>query len=1139
MTEPDAIPWPLVLTVVVTHNGRRWFPGCLKSLALQSYPAFEVVVVDNASEDPDEVPRLVDRLLPDAALLRFERNVGFGAAANRALELSPDAREAEYYLFIHDDVALDRDCIGLLVASALETEAGVVGGKGLSWDEPEVLLEVGMSADEFGYPVSGLEEGEIDQGQHDTRREVLFVTSACMLVSRALVERGGSWDPAYFLFGEDLDLCIRARTLGFPVVVTPRAQFYHAVAMATGRRDRPPRDSIRYFTRRNRLRTIAKNAGATRVLLLVALYTGVLSAEMVLLAVLRRFQEIPPYLKAYGWFLRTLPDVARRRRAVQRRRRVSDRRVRRYMVRDLPRARIFLERRLMQWGEETVRLGARTFAFLTPSALAARFSRWSRSPSVLASAAIAVVLAIAARHVLLGPPVGAGSLWPFPAATHRLLTDYFARWREIGLGTTGAPSPALPLMWLVGIASLGNAGVAQKLLVALLLAAGLFGIHRFVKRRTNFPAARIVAVGIYALAPVLRLTMVTADLGALALYAFGPYLLEAGLRMLGPAPGVAPPGAPGGGARPPVPGTAEVMSRQAVRLALLSALVIALAPSAAVAILALWAVAGLHAGLERGGAGTPRRLGWVLASLGIAALVLVPWSYGALGSRGAILGPILGGRGGGPALASLWSSMSFSHGLLLAPGVSALAGAVTIAAVAGALLVPSTSRRREVRLLASVVVVFGFWGGLVARGWLPAPVASPALWLVIPLVALAASAGYLLAGLAEDLPRHAAGYRHTLGGVAAIAFGVALAGGWLPTLLSWGAPPVSAATGTGADGAALAAVHGSAQTNGSFRVLWLGERFVNPVRSGLRPPGAVPYLVTGPDGVSLLDFSPPGPGAAGAWLSSSVEALLSGRTHLAGHILATAGIRFLVVDPSDTATIDAVVRQQDFALEQQLSQTEIYANLVALPIATAAPKPLEASATTDPLALMQAQWAAIPGDAGLGRRSLGAFAGQVPAGSRTVLLGEAFSPGWHASLAGRPLPHDRAFGWANRFTLAGGLGGRVSIGFSGGWVRILWVVVEGVVLALAVAMATVARAPRGARRTTEPPPTLRAGRPHGDRNKRSSTGERSMKVGGPRPGMPATPPPGRAVREPAPDRRRARPVLPGRPSAHLSEPEGR
>ena len=89
--------------------------------------------------------------------------------------------------------------------------------------------------------------------------------------------------------------------------------------------------------------------------------------------------------------------------------------------------------------------------------------------------------------------------------------------------------------------------------------------------------------------------------------------------------------------------------------------------------------------------------------------------------------------------------------LVLGP---ALGGLAAVAIVAGALLVVSTSRRREVRLLASVIVVFGLWAGLVAKGWLPAPVASPALWLVVPLVALAACAGYLVAGLAQDLPRY-------------------------------------------------------------------------------------------------------------------------------------------------------------------------------------------------------------------------------------------------------------------------------------------------------------------------------------------------------------------------------------------------
>src|SRR2546429_9580068 len=140
--------------------------------------------------------------------------------------------------------------------------------------------------------------------------------------------------------------------------------------------------------------------------------------------------------------------------------------------------------------------------------------------------------------------------------------------------------------------------------------------------------------------------------------------------------------------------------------------------------------------------------------------------------------------------------------------MSGLAGVVTIAVLAGALLVTSESRRREVRLLASIVVVFGLWAGLVAKGWLPAPVATPALWLVIPLAALAAAGGYLLARLAEELPRQAAGWRHTAGAAAAIALAVAALGGRAPTLPSLRTPPPNAVAGTGAGAAGLSACPG-------------------------------------------------------------------------------------------------------------------------------------------------------------------------------------------------------------------------------------------------------------------------------------------------------------------------------------------
>jgi GT2 family glycosyltransferase len=334
---------PRVLTVVVTHEGRPWLRESLSSLAAQDYPALDVFVFDNASTRSSKA--LVTKVLPHAEFHRSDSNLGYGAAANRALELSGTAPDCDYYLFLHDDSALEPDCVSKLVLAALETSAGAVGGKGLAWNGSGVLVEAGMSADQFGYPFTGLEEGEIDQGQHDERREVLYVTSACILVSRSLVERTGSWDSGFFVFGEDLDLCIRGRLAGYPIIFEPDARFRHVAALSNRVREARSIKDTRFYTRRNRLRTILKNLSVVRTVLLLPIYLAVMTAEVVLLIALRRFDEIGAYPKAIVSFLGSVPDVLRRRRAVQRRRGIPDRRLRRLMVSDLHRARIFLERR--------------------------------------------------------------------------------------------------------------------------------------------------------------------------------------------------------------------------------------------------------------------------------------------------------------------------------------------------------------------------------------------------------------------------------------------------------------------------------------------------------------------------------------------------------------------------------------------------------------------------------------------------------------------------------------------------------------------------------------------------------------------------------------------------------------------------
>ena len=633
---------PRVLVVLVTHNGGPWLASSLESLRFQIYPCMDILVVDSGSSN--EAAPTVARYAHNAEVVWSKRNLGYGAAANAGLESSGRTSAADYFLFMHDDVVLDREALSMLVETASTTGAGVVGGKGLDWERPEVLVEVGMSADQFCIPYSGLEEGEIDQGQHEKTIETLFVSNACMLVSRKLAERCGLWDGAYFAFGEDLDLCLRARLAGFKVIFEPRARYRLAAAFSTGQRNLSRGVASRgHLARRNQLRTITKNYAAPRMVLALTACILLGLFRMLALLLLRRVEESSDYPRAFFDFLRSFPNILMRRRAVQKRRTVPDGQFRRLMIRDTHRFRVMLERRLRSWDRGTLAMGARNMHSLSLSSLKRAFAQWSRQPMTLATALIVLFGLVAIRAIVFGDQIAGGTIWPFPEATGRLIGDYLSGWRETSLGTESAAPPAYPILWVVSLVGFGHPGLTQKLLILLLLALGLIGMNRLVRSSTDRRPARVVAVGIYALNPVTQHILSSGDLGALAMFAGLPFILSMALRMLGPGP-------EGSGAaeiRPSTPNDRELLLAASGRTALMLVPVIALGPSSLLAFAVLFAVLGFASGLTTGFSTSMwKRFRFLMLAVPLAAAVLIPWSFEGLRPSGPILGPLFSGSRG-------------------------------------------------------------------------------------------------------------------------------------------------------------------------------------------------------------------------------------------------------------------------------------------------------------------------------------------------------------------------------------------------------------------------------------------------------------------------------------------------------------
>ncbi len=173
---------------------------------------------------------------------------------------------AAFFLLCHDDIALDPDVVHNLVEESFRSNAGVVSPKFVNWDDPSILLHVGMHCDKTGAVVDRIQDGEVDHGQHDAVRDVFVAPGGCILIRADLWRELEGFDAGILAMGEDLDLSWRSQVAGSRVVVAPDARVRHREAVASGAMplevagvDTPGHPvTLQALQRRHELRTVLK-----------------------------------------------------------------------------------------------------------------------------------------------------------------------------------------------------------------------------------------------------------------------------------------------------------------------------------------------------------------------------------------------------------------------------------------------------------------------------------------------------------------------------------------------------------------------------------------------------------------------------------------------------------------------------------------------------------------------------------------------------------------------------------------------------------------------------------------------------------------------------------------------------------------
>ncbi|HEY0735712.1 MAG TPA: glycosyltransferase family 2 protein [Herpetosiphonaceae bacterium] len=239
---------PTVSIIIVTYGSASRIDACLDALdRLQTQPAHEIIVVDNASQD-DTVSRIRARQ-SGVQLLAEAENRGFAGGVNRGVARA----QGQYIALLNPDAVTRPDWLDELVVPFADPTVGVTGSKVL--DGAGRIQSIGALLAVPLLLTSHRGENEADTGQYDTPADVWGVHGAAMAFRRELWEQLGGFDEGYFpAYLEESDFCERARNAGYRVVTAPRAVVSHAESSSTGKFSA----EFFYYYLRNRLRFAVK-----------------------------------------------------------------------------------------------------------------------------------------------------------------------------------------------------------------------------------------------------------------------------------------------------------------------------------------------------------------------------------------------------------------------------------------------------------------------------------------------------------------------------------------------------------------------------------------------------------------------------------------------------------------------------------------------------------------------------------------------------------------------------------------------------------------------------------------------------------------------------------------------------------------
>jgi len=312
-----------VSVVIVSYNGREYFPDLFNSLKLQTLRPSQIIVVDNGSTDGSQ--EFLSKFKVQGLEFRVifsNKNTGFAEGNNQgteeALKASPD-----YIFLLNQDTIVDKNCLKELVGFAEKNKSEnffALQPLILCWPEKDRIQTSGDRIHFLGFGYSGDYKLQVTSYKLQIK-EIPYASGAAMFIDARALNEVGLFDKDLFLYHDDLDLCLRARFLGYKIFLAPRAIVYHKYKAGLS----PHRW---YWSERNRLITLIKFYKLP-TLILIFLPWLIMELGVLVYSLLTGWFWLK--IKSYFSNFWQLPKTLWKRRKIQGSRKITDRELIEYL----------------------------------------------------------------------------------------------------------------------------------------------------------------------------------------------------------------------------------------------------------------------------------------------------------------------------------------------------------------------------------------------------------------------------------------------------------------------------------------------------------------------------------------------------------------------------------------------------------------------------------------------------------------------------------------------------------------------------------------------------------------------------------------------------------------------------------------